>query len=81
MMLILKIPIAYLCVVVWWAIRAEPSPPEYAAVAVRPEPVRPCPWWRRPVSPNGGPGRPPSRDLVRVRRARVAAARAERMGV
>lgn len=79
MMLVLKIPIAYLCAVVWWAIRAEPKPPEYASIAVRPEPERPCPWWRRPMRPDGTPGRPPSRALVRTRRARVAAAEAERM--
>ena len=30
MLLILKIPIVYLCVVVWCAIKAEPSPPELA---------------------------------------------------
>ena len=34
MLLILKIPIVYLCVVVWWAIKAEPSPPDLAEVAV-----------------------------------------------
>ncbi len=79
MLLILKIPVVYLCVVVWWAIRAEPKPPEYAAVTVRPEPSRPCPWWRRPSRPLVGPRRPPSRDLVRLRRARAAAARAEKM--
>lgn len=81
MMLILKIPIAYLCGVVWWAVRADPTPPEFAALPVRsePEPQRPCPWWRRPIRPSGGPGRPPGRDVVRLRRARLAAARAERM--
>jgi hypothetical protein len=34
MLLILKIPIVYLCVVVWWAIKAEPLPPDLAEVAV-----------------------------------------------
>ena len=34
MLVILKIPIVYLCVVVWWAIKAEPSPPDLAGVAV-----------------------------------------------
>ena len=28
MLVILKIPIVYLCVVVWWAIKAEPTPGE-----------------------------------------------------
>jgi hypothetical protein len=34
MLVILKIPIVYLCVVVWWAIKAEPTPPDLAEVAV-----------------------------------------------
>ena len=34
MLLILKIPIVYLCVVVWWAITAEPLPPALAEVTV-----------------------------------------------
>jgi hypothetical protein len=32
LMLILKIPIVYLCWVVWWAIKAEPRPEEGAAI-------------------------------------------------
>jgi hypothetical protein len=27
MLVILKIPIVYLCIVVWYAIKAEPTPP------------------------------------------------------
>ena len=46
MMLILKLPLVYLCWVVWWAIKAEPLPPEH-------------PLWRTPgvlISPHvGGP--------------------------
>jgi len=34
MLLILKIPIVYLCVVIWWAINAEPSPPDRAGLTV-----------------------------------------------
>ena len=34
MLVILKIPIVYLCVVVWWAIKAEPPPPDLAGGAV-----------------------------------------------
>jgi hypothetical protein len=37
MMLILKIPIVYLCLVVYWAIKAEPRPPEPALLPARPE--------------------------------------------
>ena len=79
MMFVLKIPIVYLGFVVWWAIRAEPRPPEPAFLPVVAESPRPCPWRRRPLRPDGGPGRPPSRGLVRARRARVAAARADKM--
>jgi hypothetical protein len=32
LMVILKIPIVYLCWVVWWAIKAEPRPEEGAGV-------------------------------------------------
>jgi hypothetical protein len=63
MLLILKIPIVYLCVVVWWAIRSEPSPPEFAGVAVVADtppaggsPVRRRTGRRRPARPHG-PGR------------------------
>jgi len=80
LMVILKIPIAYLCYVVWYAIKAEPrgrgGP---AGVRVTPEP----PWpsndrlrrrsRRRPPRPHGGPAR------VYARNARVAAARAGRI--
>ena len=52
MMLILKIPIVYLCLVVYWAIKAEPEPPEHALLAAElPEP-------RRPVALAGRAGRP-----------------------
>jgi hypothetical protein len=47
MLVILKIPVVYLCVVVWWAIRAEPEPLEGAGrlAALSPEPS--CDWRRR----------------------------------
>ena len=49
MLVVLKIPLVYLAIVVWWAIRAEPAADD------GPEPVRvlapltPCGWdeWRR----------------------------------
>jgi hypothetical protein len=34
LLVVLKIPIAYLCAVVYWAIKAEPEPEEGAAVTV-----------------------------------------------
>jgi hypothetical protein len=63
MMLILKLPIVYLILVVYWAVRAEPKPPEPAMlpVAPAPDPQRPSPWVaRRPPRrpPRGGPHTP-----------------------
>ena len=48
LMLVLKIPIVYLCWVVWWAIKAEPRPPEGAAVTVGIGPDEGPRWTRRP---------------------------------
>jgi hypothetical protein len=66
MLLILKVPIVYLCVVVWWAIKAEPSPPDLAAVVVPADTAPPgSPRWRdqlgrrrpsRPHTPGLGAG-------------------------
>lgn len=47
MLLVLKIPLVYLCLVVWWAIRAEPRPQEGAALLASVEPTPPCEWRRR----------------------------------
>jgi hypothetical protein len=66
LMVILKIPIVYLCVVVWYAIKAEPRPGEGpASVADRgtDEPGGPGgsrrlrPRRLRPRPPHGGPTR------------------------
>jgi hypothetical protein len=70
MLVILKIPIAYLAFVVWYAIKAEPGPDntpgEYSV-------WRP---WHRPEGPRprrGGPhGTRDSTRAPRVRRDRVA---------
>jgi hypothetical protein len=71
LMLILKIPIAYLCWVVYWAIKAEPHP-EGGDGAVVPAPTdldSPTRPWsrrpRRPTRPHGGP----TRRYARTRRA------------
>ncbi len=61
MLVLLKIPIVYLCMVVWWAIRAEPheeGPAVAAPVADTPsEPTE----WARPPRPGrrSGPDRAP----------------------
>ena len=71
MLAILKIPVAYLCAVVWWAVRAEPRPAEGAAVTASLEPPSGCDWAARRSlrKPSRRPRRPPAR--------RAAPARAE----
>jgi hypothetical protein len=58
MLVILKIPIIYLCVVIWWAIKAEPSHPDLGepAVVADTPPAGGSPWRRRPARPR--PTRP-----------------------
>ena len=71
MLVILKIPVVYLCLVVWWAIRAEPRPLEGAPLAVAPPespPDRGRRWARRrPRRP--GPHGAPARSYPRTARA------------
>jgi hypothetical protein len=67
MMLVLKIPIVYLGIVVWYAIKAEPEPgvDEDDFSIWRP--------WRRPTGPRPRRGGPHgTRDSARVRHARRA---------
>ncbi|HEX6724257.1 MAG TPA: hypothetical protein VF073_03350 [Gaiella sp.] len=55
MLVLLKIPLVYLCMVVWWAIRAEPRDEEPATpVRVADTPDSDAPVRRRPTSPRGG---------------------------
>jgi hypothetical protein len=74
MMIVLKIPIVYLCAVVYWAIRAEPEPDEGAPV--RAVPTDPCPWAdaarkRRSLRTRPGPPRRPLRPTPRTAFARA----------
>ena len=72
MMLVLKIPIVYLGLVVYWAVKAEPRPPEPALLpAVPPAPEPREPWHRpvRPRRPRPGPHGSPVRTFARTRRA------------
>jgi hypothetical protein len=79
MMVILKIPILYLCGVVWYAWRAEPRPPEpVAGVPAVPEPQPYTPaglrrMFRRGPRRGGPHGAPPRRGPRReaVARGRV----------
>jgi hypothetical protein len=77
MLVVLKIPVVYLCAVVWWAIKAEPEPHGGAAVRSSAEPPPECDWRGRlrvrPSKPQGGRG---PRGGRHVGARRVAAARA-----
>jgi hypothetical protein len=78
MLVILKIPIVYMCAVVWWAIKAEPRPLEGAGRLASLEPQPPCDWRRRhahpvrPRAPRGGRGRSTAAG-IKMRTAKVAA--------
>lgn len=64
MLLVLKIPVVYLCVVVWWAIRSEPTPDEPAVlvpVGDTPVPEAPLRWSPSTGRRSRGPNRRPSR--------------------
>jgi hypothetical protein len=76
MMLILKIPIVYLGLVVYWAIKAEPRPPEPALLPVMPEPRpdQPSAWVARgrpPRRPSRGGPHTPRGGMRRTRAARA----------
>jgi len=81
LMVILKIPIAYLCYVVWFAIKAEPRRGRGGPALVRVEPDLPPLDYdrvrrrarRRPPRPHGGPAR------AYARTARAGIARADRI--
>jgi hypothetical protein len=57
LMLVLKLPILYLAGVVWWAVKAEPRPPEPALLPVAADGAPPItPRRFRPRRPRrGGP--------------------------
>lgn len=80
MLVILKIPIVYLCAVVWWAIKAEPElDGGEASEDAAPSPWRPWHSWRRGRGPRprlGGPHGSPARRYARTA-ARTARAPVE----
>jgi hypothetical protein len=49
MLVVLKIPLVYLAIVVWWAIRAEPTADDGSEPVRTFVPLTPCGWddWRR----------------------------------
>jgi len=78
LMVILKIPIVYLCGVVYYAIKADPKPTDGAAVTAKigPEDGPGYNRRRRTRRPQPRPHGGPVRSYARV--PRTAAARAER---
>jgi hypothetical protein len=65
LLVVLKIPIVYLCAVVWWAIRAEPEPDVPDAPVTVGVPAPRGPHWRLSTRkaarrPGGGPVRRPA---------------------
>jgi hypothetical protein len=65
MLLVLKIPLIYLCAVVWWAIRAEPVPGAGSGGEEIPVPLTPCGWddWNRRRTSRASFRRPGKRPL------------------
>jgi hypothetical protein len=80
LMVILKIPIAYLCFVVYYAIKAEPKPEAGAGVTARLGPDDPGFGRRRsPLRPRGRrPHGGPVRSYPRAPRTAYARAQRER---
>lgn len=79
LMVILKIPMVYLCGIVYYAIKAEPKPSAGAGVTAKTGPDDSGPGLRRTHRPSGLRPRPhggPRRTYPRT--ARTAYARAER---
>ena len=79
MLVILKIPVVYLCAVVWWAIKAEPRPLEGAGTVASLGPGAECDWrarrarvLRRGPVPRGAGGLAAGRGVAYAR-ARVTA--------
>ena len=72
MMLVLKLPVIYLAVVVYWAVKAEPRPPEGALLPVADD-SGPQRWHPRPPRRNGPHGSPERRDGRRVTISRARA--------
>ena len=75
MLVVLKIPMVYLGIVVWWAVRAEPGASQGGDEVGALVPLVPCGWeeWKR-RRPSRGSRRPVRPTTPRLRtRARIAA--------
>jgi hypothetical protein len=79
-LVLLKIPLLYLCYVVWWAVKDPPAPDEGYEGAGDPESGGPEPgsWWRRRIrrraplrsGPHGSPRRRPATAFAQAKPAR-----------
>ena len=78
LMLALKLPLAALIYIVWWAIKAEPEPPETTRRGRRDQAPSASPAQAVPRRPRRGPhGDPAPRSPARVR---TVPARARTLG-
>ena len=71
LMVIMKIPILYLCWVVYWAIKSEPRPEQPAALVAPADGAEPPPWRPRQRPRRLGPHGRPARGYARTARATV----------
>jgi hypothetical protein len=78
LLLILKIPIIYLCSVVWYAIKAEPKPPPEPALRTAVLDLGPHDGWQPRFALRRAPRRGPHGGPRRTYARRAAVARAER---
>ena len=72
LMVIMKIPILYLCWVVYWAIKSEPRPEEPATITAGID-NGPRGWQPRRRPRHRGPHGRPTRTYARTARTRVRA--------
>jgi hypothetical protein len=73
LMVIMKIPILYLCWVVYWAIKSDRQPDEPALLVAASDDSDPTPWRPRSHPRRPGPHGRPARRYARTRRAPVRA--------
>ena len=73
LMVIMKIPILYLCWVVYWAVKSEPEPEQPVAAVVPTDDGPPLTWRPRRAPRRPGPHGHPTRTYTRTRRPAVRA--------
>jgi len=78
LLVILKIPIIYLCSVVWYAIKAEPKPPPEPVLKTAVLDLGPRDGWQPRLAFRRAPRRGPHGGPRRTYARRAAFARAER---